>query len=154
VDTTKLFSLEGRIALVTGGSRNLGKTIARAYIAQGATVYISSRKAADCDATAAELGPNCHALPQDVSTMEGVQALAAALAEREDRLDILVNNAGAAWGVNENDSYVYAVVGLFFTSLEEWQSTFFDYMQSLNWAIVEFRQRAHEAMEAEMNPES
>jgi hypothetical protein len=56
--------------------------------------------------------------------------------------------------VNENDSYVYAVVGLFFTSLEEWQSTFFDYMQSLNWAIVEFRQRAHEAMEAEMTPES
>ena len=55
--------------------------------------------------------------------------------------------------VNENDSYVYAVVGLFFTNLEEWKNTFFDYMQSLNWAIVEFRQRAHEAMEAERNPE-
>jgi hypothetical protein len=55
--------------------------------------------------------------------------------------------------VNENDHYVYAVVGLFFTALEEWKNTFFDYMQSLNWAIVEFRQRAHEAMEAERNPE-
>ena len=98
MDTSKLFSLEGRIALVTGGSRNLGKTIAEAFIAQGATVYISSRKVADCDATASELGPNCHALPQDVSTVAGAKALAAAFAEREQRLDILVNNAGAAWG--------------------------------------------------------
>ncbi|MFK8040797.1 SDR family oxidoreductase [Congregibacter sp.] len=94
----KLFSLEGRVALVTGGSRNLGKTIAAAYIAQGATVYISSRKAADCDATAEELGPNCHSLPQDVSTVAGCQSVAKALSEREQRLDILVNNAGAAWG--------------------------------------------------------
>ncbi|MDP5053571.1 MAG: SDR family oxidoreductase [Congregibacter sp.] len=98
MDMQKLFSLEGRVALVTGGSRNLGKTIAAAYIAQGAKVYISSRKAADCDATATELGPNCYALPQDVSTVEGCRALAAALGEREQKLDILVNNAGAAWG--------------------------------------------------------
>jgi NAD(P)-dependent dehydrogenase (short-subunit alcohol dehydrogenase family) len=98
VNIEKLFSLEGRIALVTGGSRNLGKTIAAAYIEQGATVYISSRKVADCEATAAELGPACHSLPQDVSTVEGARALAAAFAEREDKLDILVNNAGAAWG--------------------------------------------------------
>jgi NAD(P)-dependent dehydrogenase (short-subunit alcohol dehydrogenase family) len=96
----KLFSLEGRTALVTGGSRNLGKTIAKAYIAQGATVYISSRKVPDCEATAKELGPNCHALPQDVSTVEGVRALAKAFAEKEQKLDILVNNAGAAWGAD------------------------------------------------------
>jgi NAD(P)-dependent dehydrogenase (short-subunit alcohol dehydrogenase family) len=98
LDISKLFSLEGRIALVTGGSRNLGKTIAEAYIAQGAKVYITSRKAADCEATAEELGPNCHALPQDVSTLEGIKALAEAFAEKEQKLDILVNNAGAAWG--------------------------------------------------------
>lgn len=98
MDISKLFSLEGRIALVTGGSRNLGKTIAEAYIAQGAKVYITSRKAADCEATAEELGPNCHALPQDVSTLEGIKALAEAFAEKEQKLDILVNNAGAAWG--------------------------------------------------------
>lgn len=98
MDYQKLFSLEGRVALVTGGSRNLGKTIAAAYVAQGATVYISSRKAADCEATAAELGPNCHSLPQDVSTVEGCRSVAKALAEREQKLDILVNNAGAAWG--------------------------------------------------------
>ncbi|MFT4768575.1 MAG: NAD(P)-dependent dehydrogenase (short-subunit alcohol dehydrogenase family) [Glaciecola sp.] len=98
MDIKNLFSLEGRVALVTGGSRNLGKTIATAYIAQGATVYISSRKAADCEATAEELGPNCHSLPQDVSTVEGCRAVAQALSEREKKLDILVNNAGAAWG--------------------------------------------------------
>lgn len=99
MDTSKLFSLEGKIALVTGGSRNLGRTIAEAFIAQGATVYITSRKAPDCEKTAEELGPNCHSLPQDVSTVAGVQALASAFAERETQLNILVNNAGAAWGV-------------------------------------------------------
>ncbi len=99
MDTSKLFSLDGKIALVTGGSRNLGRTIAEAYIAQGATVYITSRKAPDCDKTAEELGPNCHSLPQDVSTVAGAQALASAFAEREKKLDILVNNAGTAWGV-------------------------------------------------------
>ncbi len=98
MDTSKLFSLEGRVALVTGGSRNLGRTIAEAYIAQGARVYISSRKAADCDATARELGPNCFALPQDVASVSGVKALAQAFGEKEQKLDILVNNAGAAWG--------------------------------------------------------
>lgn len=98
MDFASLFSLEGRVALVTGGSRNIGKWIARGFIAQGAKVYISSRKADACASTAAELGPNCIALPQDVSTVEGCRALAAQLAERESKLDILVNNAGAAWG--------------------------------------------------------
>ncbi len=93
-----LFRLDGRVALVTGGSRNIGKWIAEGFIAQGAKVYISARKADACFATAEELGPNCIALPQDVSTVEGCKALAAQLGEHESKLDILVNNAGAAWG--------------------------------------------------------
>ncbi len=97
MDTTSLFRLDGRVALVTGGSRGIGKMIAEGFIAQGAKVYISSRKPAACEATAAELGPNCIALPQDVSTVEGCRALAAQFAEHEPKLDILVNNAGAAW---------------------------------------------------------
>ena len=93
-----LFSLEGRTALITGGSRGIGKMIAKGFIDQGAKVYISSRKAPACLETAEALGPNCIALPQDVSTMEGIKALAAAYLAHEPKLDILVNNAGAAWG--------------------------------------------------------
>jgi NAD(P)-dependent dehydrogenase (short-subunit alcohol dehydrogenase family) len=99
MDTAKLFSLDGRVALVTGGSRGIGLMIAEGFIAQGARVYISSRKAEVCDAVAGQLGPQCISLPEDVSTVAGCQALAARLGEREPRLDILVNNAGAAWGV-------------------------------------------------------
>ena len=99
MDTSTLFRLDGRVALVTGGSRGIGRMIAAGYVAQGAKVYVSSRKAEACEETAAELGPNCVALPADVSTVDGCRALAADLAGREGRLDILVNNAGAAWGV-------------------------------------------------------
>ena len=98
MDTQSLFSLEGRTALVTGGSRGIGKMIASGFIGQGAKVYISSRKAEVCEAVAKELGPNCIAVPQDISTVEGCKALAATMAEHEDSIDILVNNAGAAWG--------------------------------------------------------
>ena len=97
---TDLFSLKGRTALVTGGSRGIGRMIARGFIAQGARVYIAARKADQCDATAAELtkeGGSCFSLPANISTVEGAQALAAALTAREAKLDILVNNAGAAW---------------------------------------------------------
>jgi NAD(P)-dependent dehydrogenase (short-subunit alcohol dehydrogenase family) len=98
-----LFSLEGRVALVTGGSRGIGKMIAEGFIAQGAKVYISSRKIAQCDAAAEELsrdGGTCISLPQDISTVEGCKALAERIAALEPKLDILVNNAGAAWGAD------------------------------------------------------
>jgi len=100
MDTTQLFSLKGRTALITGGSRGIGRMIAEGFLAQGAKVYISARKAAACDQTAKELsafGP-CVSLPGDVSTVEGAHALVAAYAKHEESLDILVNNAGAAWG--------------------------------------------------------
>ena len=99
MDTTNLFRLDGRVALITGGSRGIGKMIAAGFIAQGAKVYISSRKAPACEETAAELGPDCIALPQDVSTVAGCKALAEQFAAHEGKLDILVNNAVAAWGV-------------------------------------------------------
>jgi NAD(P)-dependent dehydrogenase (short-subunit alcohol dehydrogenase family) len=99
--TTNLFSLQGRIALITGGSRGIGKMIASGFLAQGAKVYISARKADACNQTAQELskdGATCISIPGNVSTVEGAKALAAAVIEREPKVDILVNNAGAAWG--------------------------------------------------------
>jgi len=96
-----LFSLEGRTALVTGGSRGIGRMIAAGFLEYGAAkVYISARKAEACMATAAELsagGRTCIALPQDISTVAGCRALAQEIQQREPELDILVNNAGAAW---------------------------------------------------------
>ena len=99
MNTSNLFSLAGKVALVTGGSRGIGKMIAQGFIAQGATVYISSRKADVCDAVADELGSNCHSLPQDVSNIEGCRTLASRFSKTQPKLDILVNNAGAAWGM-------------------------------------------------------
>lgn len=97
-----LFSIEGKTALVTGGSRGIGEMIAAGFLAKGAKVYISSRKAAVCDATAARLnqtyGGECISLPADLSQVEGCESLARRLHERESHLDILINNAGASWG--------------------------------------------------------
>ncbi len=97
-----LFSIEGKVALVTGGSRGIGEMIAAGFLASGARVYISSHKADVCDATAIRLvdeyGGECISLPADCSGLPGIQALATELQSRESQLDILVNNAGAAWG--------------------------------------------------------
>lgn len=102
IDFSDLFSIRGRVALVTGGSRGIGEMIAAGYLSAGAKVYISSRKAAVCEATAARLaetyGGECIAIPSDLSQVAGVERLAGEMAERERALDILVNNAGAAWG--------------------------------------------------------
>jgi NAD(P)-dependent dehydrogenase (short-subunit alcohol dehydrogenase family) len=96
-----LFSVAGKVALVTGGSRGIGEMIAAGFLANGVKVYISSRKAEVCDATAlrlvAEQGGECISIPADISSAEGAEYLAGEIAAREERLDILVNNAGAVW---------------------------------------------------------
>jgi NAD(P)-dependent dehydrogenase (short-subunit alcohol dehydrogenase family) len=95
-----LFSIEGKTALITGGSRGIGLMIARGFVEAGAKVYVSSRKADVCESVAAELSAmgTCIAMPADVSTEAGCRDLAEQLGQREDRLHILVNNAGATWG--------------------------------------------------------
>lgn len=95
-----LFSLEGRIALVTGGSRGIGKMFVEGLLAAGcARVYISARKADQMQATIDEFGADrVIGIPADLSQMDGMIALANELKARETRLDILINNAGAAWG--------------------------------------------------------
>ena len=101
MNTKDLFSLKGRVALITGGSRGIGRMIAEGFIAQGAKVYISARKADTCNQTAKELskdGGACISIPMNVSTVAGAKGLAAAVMAQEPKVDILVNNAGAAWG--------------------------------------------------------
>jgi NAD(P)-dependent dehydrogenase (short-subunit alcohol dehydrogenase family) len=95
-----LFSIEGKVALVTGGSRGIGLMIARGFVEAGAKTYISSRKAEVCEAAAAELSKQgtCIALPADVSSDAECRRVAEDLTRREPALHVLVNNAGANWG--------------------------------------------------------
>lgn len=97
-----IFSIAGKVAIVTGGSRGIGEMIAAGFLASGAKVYISSRKADVCDATAKRLverhGGECIAVSADLSQLDGINTLVAAVRDNEDHLDILVNNAGATWG--------------------------------------------------------
>ena len=98
--TAGIFSIKGKVALVTGGSRGIGLMIARAFVEAGAVVYISSRKAEVCDEVArrlSELG-TCVAIPADLATAEGRADLVQRFSAQQNHLDILVNNAGAAWG--------------------------------------------------------
>ena len=85
-----LFSVDGKIALVTGGSRGIGEMIAAGYLANGAKVYISSRKAEACDATAQRLmdeyGGECVSVPADLSCLEGIDALVSEISARDDHL--------------------------------------------------------------------
>jgi len=96
----QLFSVEGKVALVTGGGRGIGLMMTQALVASGAKVYIASRKREVCEKVAAELGgdDHCIGLGADLSTEEGVVGLADELKRREDKLHILVNNSGMAWG--------------------------------------------------------
>jgi len=98
----KLFSIEGKVAVVTGGSRGIGEMIAAGFLANGVKVYISSRKAEVCDETARRLseqfGGECVSLPANLAELDGIQAFADELARREEQVDILVNNAGVSWG--------------------------------------------------------
>jgi NAD(P)-dependent dehydrogenase (short-subunit alcohol dehydrogenase family) len=99
MDIQSLFNLNGRVAVVTGGSRGIGKMIVEGYLKAGAArVYISARKVDQIEETVAEFGSQVIGLPCDLSTVDGCLSLAEQIAAREEKVDILVNNAGAAWG--------------------------------------------------------
>jgi NAD(P)-dependent dehydrogenase (short-subunit alcohol dehydrogenase family) len=101
MDLNSLFNLDNKVAVITGGSRGIGKMIVEGYLAAGcARIYISARKVDQIEATVAEYGDKVVGIPCDLSTVEGCTSLAAQIAEREEKIDILVNNAGAAWGAD------------------------------------------------------
>lgn len=95
-----LFSIEGKTALVTGGTRGIGLMIARGYVEAGVRVYVASRSEEACAETEKELSKlgTCVAIPANLSTQEGCLGLAEEIIRRETKFDILVNNAGANWG--------------------------------------------------------
>ncbi|WP_037144139.1 RhlG family 3-oxoacyl-ACP reductase [Rhodococcoides fascians] len=101
----ELFDVSGKTVVVTGGSRGIGYMIARGFVEGGATVVISARKATACDEAARELSEfgTCISQPADLSTDEGIESLAAKVAEISPTLHVLVNNAGATWGVPVDD---------------------------------------------------
>ncbi|MEP2735774.1 MAG: SDR family NAD(P)-dependent oxidoreductase [Erythrobacter sp.] len=100
MDIQSLFGLPGRVALVTGGSRGIGKMFVEGLLAAGCSrVYISARKVDQMQATIEEFGADkVIGIPADLSQMDGVKSLVAEISAKEEKLDILINNAGAAWG--------------------------------------------------------
>jgi len=97
-----LFSVADKVVIVTGGSRGIGEMIAAGFLANGAKVYITSRKADVCDATAARLqapwGGTCVSIPADMSNLAGIEHFCAEFRTHESHLDVLINNDGVAWG--------------------------------------------------------
>jgi len=100
-----LFNVQGKVAIVTGGSRGIGAMIARGFVENGVKTYITARKEEELQATAKALSAlgECIAVPSNLATLEGVVAFADVIKEREGAVHILVNNAGATWGADIDD---------------------------------------------------
>ncbi|MGI9504956.1 MAG: SDR family NAD(P)-dependent oxidoreductase, partial [Geminicoccaceae bacterium] len=95
------FKLDGRIALVTGGGRGIGESLALGLAEAGADVVIASRELEACQRVAAtieEMGRRAWAFAADVSKLDDIERLVDDVLSRVPRLDILVNNAAFAWG--------------------------------------------------------
>ncbi|RMJ22064.1 short chain dehydrogenase reductase [Aspergillus sp. HF37] len=101
MDAESLFNVKGKVVLVTGGAKGIGRMISEGYVASGATVYISSRDAKACEQAVNELNAlgkgKAHAIPANFYTEEDCKKLAEELSKRESKLHVLVNNSGSNW---------------------------------------------------------
>ena len=97
-----LFNVEGKVALVTGGSRGIGAMIAEGFVKNGVKTYITSRKSEQCNNKADELSKfgECISIPADLTDMNEMDKLVNHIKENEKQLNFLINNAGAAWGAS------------------------------------------------------
>jgi NAD(P)-dependent dehydrogenase (short-subunit alcohol dehydrogenase family) len=135
-----LFSVAGKVAVVTGGSRGIGAMIASGLVRAGCRVYITARKKEACDATAAQLSAfgECISVPLDLAARGSVDELVSLVTDREGQLDILVNNAGATWGA----------------PLEEYPLDAFDKLWNINVkALFELTVRSLPLLRAAASPE-
>ena len=100
-----LFNVEGKVALVTGGSRGIGSMIAEGFVKNGVKTYITSRKSEQCDNKADELSKfgECISIPADLTDMNEMDKLVNYIKENEKQFNFLINNAGAAWGASFDD---------------------------------------------------
>jgi NAD(P)-dependent dehydrogenase (short-subunit alcohol dehydrogenase family) len=122
------FSLQGKVAIVTGGGRGIGKAIAQGFAKAGAKVAITSRKINDLEATAAEIeafGGVAFPVQSHLGKMEEIGKMVGAVADKFGRIDVLVNNAGtspAMGSVLDSDERLWETImnlnlkGLYFTS--------------------------------------
>lgn len=124
-----LFNVEGKVALVSGGSSGIGAMMARGLVANGAKVIITARRPEPLAEVRSELSKygECSAFPCDMTALTEIQSLVASIAEREEKLDILINNAGANW---------FAPVET--VSEADWESVMNINLKSMFFAIQQF----------------
>jgi NAD(P)-dependent dehydrogenase (short-subunit alcohol dehydrogenase family) len=145
VDIDSLFSVDGKAVVITGGSRGIGFMIAEGFVRGGARVYITARKAAECEQAAEQLkglGGTCVAIPADISTPEGRDLLVSTVTGAETEVDVLINNAGATWGapIDEYPSSGWdKVLGVNLTGLFELTQQFLPALRAAATADVPAR---------------
>ncbi|KAH7383780.1 hypothetical protein BKA66DRAFT_462781 [Pyrenochaeta sp. MPI-SDFR-AT-0127] len=102
MDNASLFDVKGKVVLVTGGAKGIGRMISEGFVQNGATVYVSSRDAKACQQACKELNAlgkgKADYITADLYEESAIKNIAEELKKREGKLDVLINNSGSNWG--------------------------------------------------------